>query len=179
MAFAVFFAGCNDKTEPEFYYIENNSDEDVTVYNSSMNITVGAKSSKKVDTVAELQYSLKRNKTIVEFKDSTKNVNADIDYLSATLEEGFVNGDYCYILKFKNSFTSDSGYTYSFYNSREQNITVKYSTFGVENSITVAGGAEVECCFKYKTPELNYFIGEHKISPNHSEQEDSKTSVTL
>lgn len=101
MAFILFFSACNDKTEPKFYYIENNSDEEVTVYNSSINITVGAKSNKKVDTVSELQYSLKRNKTIAEFTDSSKNINADIDYLSSTLEEGFVNGDYCCILKLK------------------------------------------------------------------------------
>lgn len=179
MAFILFFSACNDKTEPKFYYIENNSDEEVTVYNSSINITVGAKSNKKIDTVSELQYSLKRNKTIAEFTDSSKNINADIDYLSSTLEEGFVDGGYCYILKFKNSFTSDSKYAYSFYNSREQDVTIKYSTFGTTESFTVSGGAEVECSFKYKTPELNYFIGEHKISPNHSEEEDGKVSVTL
>lgn len=179
MAFILFFSACNDKTEPKFYYIENNSDEEVTVYNSSINITVVAKSNKKIDTVSELQYSLKRNKTIAEFTDSSKNINADIDYISSTLEEGFVNGDYCYILKFKNSFTSDSEYAYSFYNSREQDVTIKYSTFGVTESFTVSGGAVVECSFKYKTPELNCFIGEHKISPNHSEQESGKTAVTL
>lgn len=178
---SVLFFGCNDKTEPEFYYIENSSDEDVTVWNSSKNVNVEAKSNIKLDTVEELQYSLKRNKTIVEYKDSSENksVNSDIDYLSSSLEEGFVNGEYCYILKFKNAFSTDSDYTYIFYNSREKPVTIKCSVFGVTENITVGSDTEVECHFKYKIPELNYFIGENEISPNHSKENDGKIAVTL
>lgn len=182
MTLTLFLFGCKDKTEPEFYYIENNSDENIIVYNSAgIGIEIEAKSNIKVDTTKEFQYSLKRNKTIVEFKDlsESKNINADIYYITSNLEEGFVNGHYCYILKFKNSFSANSEYIYTFYNTREQSVTISYSVFGITNTITVEKNTEIECCFKYKLPELQYYIDGHKISPNYSNKENGRNIITM
>ena len=74
-------SSCKSNNEPEFYYIENMSDEDVTISYSTENITVKAKSNVKIDTLEKLQYSLKSNKTIIAFNDSASNKNYDIDYI--------------------------------------------------------------------------------------------------
>lgn len=176
-------SSCKSNNEPEFYYIENMSDEDVTISYSSENITVKAKSNVKIDTLEKLQYSLKSNKTIIAFNDSASNKNYDIDYLNATLGEGFHDGNYCYILRFRNSFPTDYEYKYSFFNSRNQDIEIYFSVFGIEDSLTLEPNKEIECTFKYRVPNLKYnlFFGNenHEILENHRENKDNITKITL
>ena len=173
-----FCFGCESKTtEPNFYYIENNSDEDIEISYSNEHINLEAKSNKKLYTLKELQYSLSKTKTIVEFENSFE--KQDINFLDATMNEGFYNGDYCYILKFKNLFSKDLKYTYNFYNSRERPITIQYSLFGITNNIIIDTKKEIQCSFFYKNPELQYYFDEHKISPIYNEEENGKRVIIL
>lgn len=172
-----FCFGCESKTEPNFCYIENNSDENIEISYSNEHINLEAKSNIKLYTVKELQYSLNKTKIIVEFEKSFE--EQDINFLAATMNEGFYNGDYCYILKFKNLFSKDLKYTYNIYNTREQPITIQYSLFGITNNIIIDAKKEIQCSFFYKIPELQYYIDEHKISPIYNKEENGKRVITL
>lgn len=175
-----FLLSCSEKSEPEFYYIKNNSSFPIELsYNETL-ITVEPGSEEKIDTTSNISYSL--NKNIVTFIDeNSKRLSEEIELLTVDTYEGYYGGEFCTILKFQNNenysrYSLNEEFAYEISNNTKESLFAVCKSFS-ERLVEIESSKSKTFSFLYKNPEI-YFLTASEYSKYKDEtDETSKQNI--
>ncbi len=151
-----FFISCSERTEPEFYYIKNNSDYPILISYDDTSLIIKSKENSIINTKSNISYSLNQN--IVTFLN--ENSEAEKDEIKCISEEsyiGFYNGSCCNIISFSNnSALQNNKYFYYIQNISSNDIIMYCDSFSYK-TLEVDSNETKSVTFFYKNPEIVFF----------------------